>query len=114
MNPKYASDLVHFIDLMWMNESYPEEFTFTTCKDGMHTAHNASLSWRPEFDRGIRFVDEPTFGDIEYEIFGDVTIMQMTQNHILQLVEENYLEATHWLHPDVIYSPRLIVSAVEP
>merc|ERR1719316_962966 len=113
-NPQYASELVYFTDLVWMRDSLSEDFTFRTCKGGKETVHNASLSWLPEFDSGIRFVEEPTFAEIEYEVFGDVTIMEMTENHVQELLDQGFAEAIHWMHPDLIYSPRLIVSAVEP
>eukprot|EP00746_Dinoflagellata_sp_MGD_P017443 gnl/MRDRNA2_/MRDRNA2_140034_c0_seq1.p1 gnl/MRDRNA2_/MRDRNA2_140034_c0~~gnl/MRDRNA2_/MRDRNA2_140034_c0_seq1.p1 ORF type:complete len:577 (-),score=108.07 gnl/MRDRNA2_/MRDRNA2_140034_c0_seq1:21-1595(-) len=113
-NPNYVSDSVLFTDLVWMKESFSKNFTFATCKEGIKTEHTASLSWQPEFDIGIVGVEEPTFAKIQYEVFGDLTIMEMTQNHIEQFLLSGGTQLAHWLHPDVSYSPRLVVSATEP
>jgi len=117
-NPKYASDLVYFTDLVWMRDSSDSpfhDFHFVTCRGGKSTEHKASLAWHPEFDRGIRSVEEPTFDNVEYEIFGDLTIMEMTDNHIQHFaIQMGLSETMHWLHPNLMYTPRLIVSDVKP
>jgi hypothetical protein len=113
-NPKYISDFVQFTDLVWMVESISKNFSFTTCKEGHETKHTASLSWHPEFDKGIVSVEEATFAEIQYEVFGDLTIMEMTQNHIEEFFMSSGGVLAHWVHADVSYSPRLIVSAMAP
>jgi S1-C subfamily serine protease len=113
LNSKYAADKVMYTDLFFMQESLYEPVHFETCKNGTVIKHKASRAWNPRYERGLRYVNEPGFTDIEYEMFGDVSIMEMTINHIATVIQHDPGPA-RWLHPDLISQPRLMINFVRP
>lgn len=113
LNPKYAADKVMYTDLFFMQDSIYEPVQFETCSNGTVTKHKASRAWNAQYDRGIRYVNEPAFTDIEYEMFGDVSVMEMTINHISSIIKYDPGPA-RWLHPDLISQPRLMINFVRP
>jgi S1-C subfamily serine protease len=113
LNPKYAADKVMYTDLFFMQDSLYEPVQFETCNKGTITKHKASRAWNPNYERGIRYVNEPAFTDVEYEMFGDISIMEMTINHIAVVIQSDPGPA-RWLHPDLISQPRLMINFVRP
>lgn len=113
LNSKYAADKVMYTDLFFMQESLYEPVHFETCNNGTITKHKASRAWNPQYERGLRYVNEPAFTDIEYEMFGDLSIMEMTINHISTVIQHDPGPA-RWLHPDLISQPRLMINFVRP
>jgi len=92
-----------------------DNVTVQTCSKGKITKHKVPMVWKSEYDRGIRWIQEPSISGMsqEYEFFGDISVMQMTANHISALVT-NYGDPgpARWLHPDFIAQPRLVVNFV--
>merc|ERR1719456_2185922 len=113
LNSKYAADKVMYTDLLFMQESLYEPVHFETCKNGTITKHKASRAWNPQYERGLRYVNEPAFTEIEYEMFGDISIMEMTVNHVASVIRHDPGPA-RWLHPDLISQPRLMINFVRP
>lgn len=112
VNPEYAADRVEYPDLMFMTRDLSSDLVFETCTKGQVTKHHVSLAYKPEFDRGIAYVDEPYIAGVskQYEIFGGVTVMQMTVNHISYIVHNwGDPSPTRWLYPDFVAKPRLMV-----
>jgi len=114
LNTDYVADRVSYPDLFFMKPDLSEDLQFETCVNGTFTAHNVSMAWSPEYDKGLRYVDEPALDGMgmKYEIFGDISVMEMTVNHISALVNAGDPGPARWLHPDVIGHPRLIVNYV--
>jgi serine protease Do len=113
LNGKYAADKVMYTDLFFMQDSLYEPVQFETCNNGTITKHKASRAWNSNYERGIRYVNEPAFTDIEYEMFGDISIMEMTINHIAVVIQSDPGPA-RWLHPDLVSKPRLMINFVKP
>lgn len=114
-NPKFAAEGVMFDDLFLMSDSLEKPVEFETCAHGKVTKHVGSLEWKSEYERGINYVEEPSFANVDYEVFGGVTIMQMTVNHIDAVVDQmGDPGPARWLHPDLVSKPRLMVTALEP
>lgn len=115
LNEQYCRDQVSYKDLFMMKANLYGNATFETCKDGKTQTHEASLDWRQDYDQGIRYVEEPAFEKIEFETFGDISVMQMTVNHISAVIENTGDPGpARWLHPDRVTEPRLVVNYVAP
>eukprot|EP00927_Polykrikos_kofoidii_P032258 TRINITY_DN2753_c0_g2_i1.p1 TRINITY_DN2753_c0_g2~~TRINITY_DN2753_c0_g2_i1.p1 ORF type:complete len:610 (+),score=89.98 TRINITY_DN2753_c0_g2_i1:97-1926(+) len=115
MNSDFAADRVAFSDLMFMVPDLNGDVEFETCSQGQITKHRASLEWLPEYDRGLRYVDEPKLEGIgqAYELFGDVCIVEMTVNHISAIVQTMQDPGpTRWTIPELVAKPRLMVTYV--
>jgi S1-C subfamily serine protease len=114
LNPKYSADRVHFQDLFFMVPELTSGVDFETCYQGKVTKHHVSMDWRPDYGRGLQWVDEPnTLGfSKDYEMFGDISVMQMTINHINLAVSKGSAGLARWLHPDFVSEPRLVVNYV--
>lgn len=115
LHEEYAADRVRFTDLFFMVPDLAAEMEVETCRLGATTRHAVSLAWAPEYERGLRFVNEPYIAGIasEYEMFGDISIMQMTVNHISTILASTGDPGpARWLHPDFVTEPRLIVNYV--
>merc|ERR1719265_2641767 len=87
-----------------------------TCKNGELTDHKVSLSWQPDYESGIRIITEPYFHEeaLDYEVFADITVMEMTVNHIMELLENAPPTLGRWLMPENMVSKRLVVTDVIP
>jgi len=115
INTKYAADRVEYPDLLFMAPDLSSDMEFETCSNGKTVRHTVSLAYRATFDRGIAYVDEPYQAGISkgYEVFGDISVMQMTVNHISAIVSEmGDPSPTRWLHPDLVAQPRLMITYV--
>jgi len=115
VNSEYAADRVHFEDLLFMAPDLTSSIDIETCFEGRLYRHMVAIAYDPSYDRGISFVDEPFMSGWSktYEVFGDISVMQMTVNHISTIVSQwGDASPTRWLHPDEVSQPRLIVTSV--
>jgi S1-C subfamily serine protease len=114
LNTEYVADRVSFPDLFFMVPDLNKDVEFETCANGTVTKHKVSMAFKPEYEKGLRLVQEPTLDGIstKYELFGDVSVMEMTVNHIQALVNAGQPGLSRWLHPTSIAQPRLIVNYV--
>mmetsp|Transcript_27984 Transcript_27984/g.64589 ORF Transcript_27984/g.64589 Transcript_27984/m.64589 type:complete len:586 (+) Transcript_27984:80-1837(+) len=117
LQPDYVADRVFYSDLFYMFPDLNSNVTFETCSGGTVRSHKAALNWLSEYGQGIRFVSEPTQQGFSsaYEIFGDISVMELTVNHISVFVNEHGNPGpARWLHPDAVTQPRLVVNFVQP
>jgi S1-C subfamily serine protease len=115
LNPDYAADRVHFKDLFFMVPELSSGVKFATCFKGKVTEHKVSMDWKPDYGRGLQWVDEPNMLGLnnDYEMFGDISVMQMTVNHISHAVSKlGNPGPARWLHPDLVSQQRLVVNYV--
>jgi len=115
LNAEYAADRVFFSDLFFMVPDLTTDVEFETCFEGKTQQHTVSMNWKPEYDKGIRYVTEPTVEGVssQYELFGDVAVMAMTVNHVDAILTTVGDPApARWMHPDFVAQPRLIVNYV--
>lgn len=117
LNKEYAADRVAFKDLFFMAPDLSGDVEFETCSQGQVTKHTVSLAWKDDYERGIRWIDEPALSGMgkQYEMFGDLSVMQMTVNHVSAVISQRGDPGpARWLHPDFISTPRLIINYVRP
>jgi len=117
LNTEFVSDRVDFSDLFFMLDNLDGEVAFQTCHKGKLIEHKVSMAWSPEYDRGIRFVDEPHMSgsNKKFELFTDISVMEMTVNHISAVLHNRRDPSpARWLHPDFVSKPKLIVNYVRP
>jgi S1-C subfamily serine protease len=112
--PEFAADKVSFTDLFFMTPDLSDNVEFETCHQGKLVSHKVKIAWSEEFSKGLATVEEPNvngFGQ-KYEMFGDLSVMQMTVNHVASLVRAGSTSVARWLEPTEIIHPRLIVNFV--
>mmetsp|Transcript_31936 Transcript_31936/g.51383 ORF Transcript_31936/g.51383 Transcript_31936/m.51383 type:complete len:316 (+) Transcript_31936:1-948(+) len=114
-------DLMHgkaaLEDLFFIQSDLKSEVSFQSCLKGKITDHKVNTSNTPEFNQGIVFVDEPVTDGWtqQYEIFGDVGVMAMTQNHVAEaFARSGSPKVTRWLLPERAIKPRLMITYVRP
>lgn len=115
LNPDYAADRVHFKDLFFMVPKLSSGVKFETCFKGKLIQHTVSMDWKPDYGRGLQWVAEPNLMGLnnDYEMFGDISVMQMTVNHVSQAVSKmGNPGPARWLHPDLVSQPRLVINYV--
>eukprot|EP00928_Gymnodinium_smaydae_P005351 TRINITY_DN11827_c0_g1_i2.p1 TRINITY_DN11827_c0_g1~~TRINITY_DN11827_c0_g1_i2.p1 ORF type:complete len:689 (+),score=145.68 TRINITY_DN11827_c0_g1_i2:61-2127(+) len=109
---EFVQELVDFEDLMWMRNGTGEQaIDLVTCKasTGALQKHRMSLAWRMDRQgRGVRYIYEPRFENVSWEIFGDLIFMDLTENHI-QLLGGGDGELMRYLVPTERQNPRLAV-----
>jgi len=116
LNGKYIADRVGFLDLFHMVEDITAEVQVQACFQGKTTTHKVSMDWSSEYNQGVRWVDEPHQEDMAsaYEMFGDMSIMEMTVNHVSAVLNNlGDPGPARWLHPDVVTQPRLMINYVK-
>jgi len=115
LNPEYSADRVHYKDLFFMVPELSSGMKVETCFKGKVTQHKVMLDWKPDYGRGLQWVAEPNMNGVsnEYEMFGDVSVMQMTVNHVSTAISKyGNPGPARWLHPDLIAQPRLVINYV--
>eukprot|EP00927_Polykrikos_kofoidii_P032257 TRINITY_DN2753_c0_g1_i1.p1 TRINITY_DN2753_c0_g1~~TRINITY_DN2753_c0_g1_i1.p1 ORF type:complete len:615 (+),score=88.76 TRINITY_DN2753_c0_g1_i1:74-1918(+) len=115
INAEFAADRVAFANLIFMVSDLNGDVEFETCSQGHVAKHRASLKWMPDYDSGLRYVDEPTLeGTGEaYEFFADVCVVEMTANHIDTIMQTMRDPGPmRWTTPELVAQPRLMVSFV--
>jgi serine protease Do len=113
-NTDYVNELVDYTDLMYMRGGAgDEDITITTCnpQKGYVMDSIVSMAWSEEHDgKSIRHIFEPEAETIEWEIFGDLLFMELTQNHVVEMSGEYHAWAlVRFLSPQELTEPRLIV-----
>jgi len=114
LNPEYAADRVHYEDLFWMVPTFSSGAEFETCFEGKTTKHKVSMDWKPAYGRGLQWISEPNMAaeHKDFEMFGDISVMQMTSNHVYSIMRKGSPGVSRWLHPDLVATPRLAVNYV--
>jgi hypothetical protein len=115
LNPAYAADRVHFKDLFFMVPKLSSGVKFQSCFKGKLIDHKVAMDWKEDYGRGLQWIDEPNMmgkGN-DYEMFGDISVMQMTVNHLSVAISKlGNPGVARWLHPDLVAQPRLVVNYV--
>merc|ERR1740123_1656691 len=101
--------------LMQISDDVESPVEVTVCRKGNVTKHMVSMAWNPKYQKGIRWVEEPSYeeGVLDYEVFAGVTVMQMTSNHVWSLIRARVPYLGKWLLPENRKKPRLIVTDVQ-
>jgi len=107
----------HFETLLDMLDNPMDPVSLRVCYKGKDSSHKMTMAWRDEYEPGIKFVREPHFSKsaLDYEAFAGVTLMQMSLNHVYQLLSTGqYPTMGSWLVPKNQLKPRLLITHVEP
>lgn len=115
MEQGFLGDPLPFQSLMQIKERVEDAVELTTCRNGTISKHTVSMVSSPEYEPGIRWVAEPQFepSALDYEVFADVTVMQMTLNHVHLLMEAGVPPSYgRWLLEDNTFQPRLLITKV--
>lgn len=111
-NGKYIDELVDYQDLMYMRAGTAEEPMKVTICDpatGKNRDSVLNLAWNKESTgKGLRWVYEPRHEQADWEIFGDLLFMDLTQNHVdLMHGEYHSWALLRFLEPSELSKPRL-------
>jgi len=112
----FLGDPTPFESLMTLREKVSDPVTLVVCQQGKETKHVVSIRWRPEYSVAVNDVEEPHFEDkaLDFETFAGVTLMQMTSNHIVELLKAGRPQTlSRWLLVENQEKPRLIITHVE-
>lgn len=114
MKSEYVQELVDFNDLMWMRPGTGEqEIEFETCATmtGERRKHKMSMAWRQDRSgQGVQYIYEPRRAKVDYEIFGELLFMDLTENHIdLLKADSQGGSLRRYLDPGMRHQPRLAV-----
>lgn len=115
LNADYAADRVSFNDLFFMIHDLSANIEVETCYQGKTARHSVSTAYLPEYDRGLRWVDEPYIEESakKFEMFGDLSVMELTVNHVHTILQTSGDPLVgRWLHPDFVTEPRLLINYV--
>jgi S1-C subfamily serine protease len=115
--PLFLGGPIPFEGLFALGKSPRDSVELATCKNGTVTKHTASLTWRKEYAPGVNDVVEPLYspGSTDFEVFAGITIMQMTENHIKQLMTNGApVTLGRWLLPEFQLLPHLIITHIKP
>lgn len=95
---------------IWANTSDPVELK--VCLEGVVQVHKVSMQWQDKYRSGVRTVQEPHYEpeSTRFEEFADLTVMQLTVNHVMALVDSGeHPTLGLWLLPENQVMPRLVV-----
>jgi len=111
----FLRDPMPLQSLMAILEDVESDVEITVCREGNVTKHNVSLTWRSEYEKGIRWVEEPMYETqaLDYEVFAGITVMEMTANHVWSLIRARAFGLGKWLLPENRKKKRLMVTHVE-
>mmetsp|Transcript_26152 Transcript_26152/g.59121 ORF Transcript_26152/g.59121 Transcript_26152/m.59121 type:complete len:731 (-) Transcript_26152:71-2263(-) len=112
--PRYSDDPVSYSEMLTLRDDIGGNATVRICAEGQTSQHTVLLQWRPSFQAPVRFVDEPNYAALDYELFGGVAVMEMTLNHIASLVEEGFASLARFMLPQFQTEGHLFISAVLP
>eukprot|EP00931_Biecheleriopsis_adriatica_P090579 TRINITY_DN64540_c0_g1_i1.p1 TRINITY_DN64540_c0_g1~~TRINITY_DN64540_c0_g1_i1.p1 ORF type:complete len:675 (-),score=144.43 TRINITY_DN64540_c0_g1_i1:43-2016(-) len=99
-------------DLFFIGDDLTEEVELETCFQGKLTKHKVSTALTKDFESGIQKVREPILRGLskEYEIFGDIGVMQMTENHVVRSFKDSSAASVlRWLLPERRIEPRVMI-----
>lgn len=59
---------------------------------GSSSKHAVTLAWAPEYEQGLQYIDEPYIANMRehYELFGGISVMQMTVNHVHTVIRTRH------------------------
>mmetsp|Transcript_58708 Transcript_58708/g.108047 ORF Transcript_58708/g.108047 Transcript_58708/m.108047 type:complete len:703 (-) Transcript_58708:49-2157(-) len=112
----FLGDPTPFEALLQMRDKVDDPVTLTICREGKETKHVVTMMWREKFNLEVREVEEPHFekDSLDFEVFGGVTFMQMSMNHVMELLRSGRPQTlSRWLLIENQIKPRLIVTHVE-
>lgn len=114
-DPAYCEDQVRYTDLFFMTEDLEDKVEVEACHDGKIQKHTVPLGWDKSYESGMQYIEEPVFETklTEFELFGDVSVMQLTLNHVGQLINMRP-EIARYLHPDEEASSHVVLHYVKP
>jgi len=112
---KFCDDHVQYTDLFFMQDDLEKPVDVEVCHNGVVTSHEVPLSWLEAYESGIQYVDEPSYEHTltQFELFGDVSVMQMTLNHI-EVLYKHSPDLAAFLRPELSGTSRVVVHFVEP
>lgn len=117
VDDKYVQDPVHYHDLMFMNRDLASSpATVKTCScGGTETEHTVNLEWKAEYASNIPETSQPFLANLDFEVFGELTIQPMNMPLAKALVmQAGMLNLVDYVI-DVDHPPALIVtSAPDP
>jgi len=86
----------------------------TVCANGVKTTHKVPLKWREEFDLRVPEILEPNFHEFDYEHFAGVTIQELTQNHVEDLMDNHGMKSlARFTLPSHQKQKHLFLSAIQ-
>lgn len=112
----FLGDPTPFESLMTLRERIDDPVSLTTCQHGKETKHVVSIRWRPQYSVAVEDVEEPHFESkyMDFDVFAGVTFMQMTVNHIVELLKAGRPQTlSRWLLIENQEVPRLVITHVE-
>lgn len=113
----FPGEPIPFEGLLTLGDSPFDAVNLTVCKSGKVTNHVVSMKWKDSYRPGIDLIEETLHApkSLEFEVFAGVTFMQMTMNHVENLLtNQGALTLGRWLLPEAQTKPRLIVTHVNP
>jgi len=111
----FLRDPMPLESLMQVSEDVESDVEVMICREGKISKHMVSMAWRAEYEKGIRWIEEPAYEEkaLDYEVFAGVTVMQMTSNHVWTLIQARVPYLGKWLLPENRNKPRLVIADVE-
>eukprot|EP00929_Paragymnodinium_shiwhaense_P109213 TRINITY_DN75572_c0_g1_i1.p1 TRINITY_DN75572_c0_g1~~TRINITY_DN75572_c0_g1_i1.p1 ORF type:complete len:742 (-),score=147.97 TRINITY_DN75572_c0_g1_i1:30-2255(-) len=109
---EFLKNPISFASILVSKQRLDSPISLTICQHGRERTHTVNMKWKSSYEDGVKSITEPYFQDhdLRYESFADVTIMQLTQNHVLSLVDTGTVTASRWLLPEAQGKPRLVVA----
>jgi len=101
---------------MFMVPDLASDIEVETCRNGVSATHVVGTAWTPDSGAGIVEVLEPRVEGMpeRYEMFGGVLVMEMTVNHIDEVLRVmGDPGPARWLQPHEVAHPRLVIAFVE-
>jgi len=115
LKDKFLEDDLLFSSLMSVQPRLDGKIKIKVCHKGQDSEHEISLNWDPKYMLGVRRIFEPQWEVelLDFETFGGVTVMQLTQKHVEDLVQMGRGSlVSDCLKPGGLLQPRLIISDV--
>jgi len=112
----FLGDPTPFESLMTLREKIDDTVSLTVCQNGEVSKHVVSIRWRPQYSVSVEDVEEPHFESkyLDFDVFAGVTFMQMTVNHIVELLKAGRPQTlSRWLLIENQEIPRLVITHVE-
>lgn len=107
----FIADRVDFENLFFMTTNLDQPASFDMCCGSNVTSHRVSRSWAANNGQGLRWVHEPFLEgwSTRFETFGDVTITELTLNHVNELFAAGNTHIGRFADEDLVSEPRLII-----
>lgn len=109
-------NLIPFESLMVTSaHSFKAPVVLRSCFEGRRVEHNVSMAWDDQYLDAVEMLTEPSYQQdkLDFEIFGGVTVMQMTVNHVIQFLKAGKSPTLgRWLVPEALEVPKLLITDV--